>query len=234
MTAYTLTFGAFQVPAGRLSDIYHPKPVFCIGFFSVGIFSILCAVSVQPIMLLVFRAMSGLCAALTVPAAISILVQAFPDPKEKSDVLGLFGAAGAIGNCAGLIVGGILAAKVSWRWIYYLIAIFVIPLSIISVFILPSSVQQKKENKRSLDLPGVTVLTGALILFVYAISDGNTEGWGSPQIVVTLILSVILFIAFFFVERFVKDPALPSSTWSNKNFAPMFFYAWRYVSGIHH
>ena len=58
-------------------------------------------------------------------------------------------------------------------------------------------------------------------------SDGNTEGWGSPQIVTTLVLSILLFVAFFAVERFVKDPALSPSTWSNKNFAPMFFYAWR-------
>ncbi|KAJ3552365.1 hypothetical protein NM688_g4188 [Phlebia brevispora] len=117
LSAYTLTFGAFQVPAGRLSDIYHPKPVFCIGFFCVGLFSVLCAVSVQPIMLLVFRAMCGLCAAMTVPSAMSILVQTFRDPKEQSDILGIFGASGAVGNCVGLVIGGVLSAKASWRWL---------------------------------------------------------------------------------------------------------------------
>ncbi|PSS37253.1 hypothetical protein PHLCEN_2v891 [Hermanssonia centrifuga] len=226
LTAYTLTFGAFQVPAGRLSDIYHPKPVFCIGFFSVGVFSILCAVSVDPIMLLVFRALCGLSAAMTVPSAISILVQSFPDPKEQSDVLGTFGAFGAIGNCAGLVISGILSARASWRWVFYLIAICVIPFSIASVFLLPKTTQQLSDRKRSLDLPGISILTAALILFVYAISDGNTAGWGSPQIITTLVFSVVLFVAFFIVERYVKDPALPSSTWSNKNFAPMFFYSW--------
>ena len=111
------------MPAGRLSDIYNPKPVFCIGFFATGVFSVLCAVSVQPIMLLVFRALCGLFAAMTVPSAISILVQTFRDPKEQSDILGIFGAFGAIGNCAGVVIGGVLAAKASWRWIFYLIAI---------------------------------------------------------------------------------------------------------------
>lgn len=230
LTGYTLTFGAFQVPAGRLSDIYHPRPVFCLGFLLVGIFSILCAVSVNPIMLIVFRAVSGLAAAMTVPSAISILVQTFPDPKEKSDILGIFGAIGAIGNCVGIIVGGVLVARASWRWVFYVIALAVIPFSIASVFIVPKTVQANSSAgaaRRSLDLPGISVLTAALILFVYAISDGNTEGWGSPQIITTLILSVFLFAAFFVVERYVKDAALPPSTWSNTNFTPMFFYAWR-------
>lgn len=229
LTAYTLTFGSFQVPAGRLSDIYHPRPVFCVGFLFVGIFSLICAVSVHPIMLLVFRALCGIAAAMTVPSAISILVQTFPDPKEKSDILALFGALGAIGNTVGLVVGGVLAAQVSWRWVFYLIAIVVIPFSVVSVFVVPKVVQvaSNSTTRRSLDIPGVSVLTAALILFVYAISDGNNEGWKSPQIIVTLILSVLLFVAFFVIERYVKDPALPPSTWSSKNFAPMFFYAWR-------
>jgi Major Facilitator Superfamily len=59
-TAYTLTFAAFLLSAGRLSDIYHPKPVFCIGYITVGVFSVLCGVSVHPIMLLIFRAIQGI------------------------------------------------------------------------------------------------------------------------------------------------------------------------------
>lgn len=185
-------------------------------------------------MLLVFRALCGLAAAMTVPSAISILVQTFPERKEKDNILGIFGAMGAIGNCAGIVIGGVVSAQLSWRWVFYLIAIVIIPFSIASFFLLPKEIHGFKQNKeakaQSLDLPGITVLTGGLILFVYAISDGNTEGWGSPQIITTLVLSVVLFAAFFVVERFVKDPALPSSTWSNKNFTPMFFYAWRYAT----
>lgn len=49
-----------MVTAGRLSDIYHPKPVFCGGYVLLGIFSVLCGVSVHPIMLLVFRAIQGI------------------------------------------------------------------------------------------------------------------------------------------------------------------------------
>lgn len=228
LAAYTLTFAAFQVPSGRLSDLYHPKHIFCIGYLALGIFSILCAVSVHPIMLIVFRAMSGIGAAMTIPSAIAMIVQSFPDPKEQSTILGIYGAFGAIGNCAGFIIGGVVSAKASWRWVFYIIAIAAIPFSVFAAFFLPAVVVNEKE-KRDLDLPGISTLTAALILFVYALSDGSDQGWGSPQIIVTLILSVVVFVAFFVVERVTKDPAIPPRLWRIKNFAPMFFYSLRYV-----
>lgn len=51
-------------------------------------------------------------------------------------------------------------------------------------------------------------------------------GWGSPQVIATLVLSVVVMGAFFGVERIVKEPALPLQTWTNKNFIPLFFYGW--------
>jgi len=80
----------------------------------------------------------------------------------------------------------------------------------------------ERKTKRSIDLPGISVLTGGLILFVYAISDG-AEGWGRPQIIVTLIFSIFFFVGCCFVERIAKDPAVPPRIWFNKNFAVMFF-----------
>jgi hypothetical protein len=73
------------------------------------------------------------------------------------------------------------------------------------------------------------VLTAGLILFVYALSDGNDAGWSSARVLSTLIISIFLFFVFFAVERYVKDPAVPPSTWSNKNFIPLFFFTWRWV-----
>ncbi|THH29152.1 hypothetical protein EUX98_g5035 [Antrodiella citrinella] len=226
LAAYTLTFGAFQVPAGRLSDIYHPKPVFVIGYLGVGIFSILCGVSVHPIMLLIFRAVSGIGAAMTIPSAIAMIVINFPDPVEQSRALGLYGAFGAVGNAIGFVLGGVLAAKASWRWVFHLIGICTVPFAVVAFFALPKTPVTTTGVKRSVDIPGITVLTAALILFVYAISDGGAEGWGTPQIITTLILSIVTFAAFFVVERYVKDPAIPPRIWFNKNFAVMFFFSW--------
>lgn len=86
--------------------------------------SVLCAVSVHPIMLLVFRAVQGigtcracvarldfevltfdlLGAAMTLPSAIAMIVQNFPDPAEQGRALSIFGAFGAVGNIIGFVL----------------------------------------------------------------------------------------------------------------------------------
>ncbi|KAF8581964.1 MFS general substrate transporter [Ramaria rubella] len=226
VTAYTLTFATFLLFSGRLADIYHPKPVFCFGYVMVGVFSILCAVSTQPIMLIVFRAMQGIGAAMTFPSALAMIVQHFPDSAEQSRALAIFGAFGAVGNVTGFILGGVLTARVNWRWIFYLVAIIVLPFSILSFFVIPKHSIPNTSKDRKLDWQGVVALGGGLILFVYAISDGNNAGWAKPQILVTLIFAVIFVVGFFFIERYVKDPAVPPRTWTNQNFLPLFLYSW--------
>ncbi|KDQ13884.1 hypothetical protein BOTBODRAFT_133128 [Botryobasidium botryosum FD-172 SS1] len=226
LSAYSLTFAAFMITAGRLSDIYHPKPIFCAGYAIVGITSILCAVSVHPIMLLVFRAIMGIGAAMTIPSAISMIVTTFPDPKEQGTALAEFAALGAIGNVIGFVIGGVLTAQVSWRWVFWISAILVLPFSALAFFVLPKHSLPTDGEKRQLDWVGVTILTGGLILFVYAISDANDVGWGNPRIIVTLIMSVVFMVAFFVSQRIVKDPVVPPKIWFNKNFTPLFIFTW--------
>ncbi|PAV17782.1 MFS general substrate transporter [Pyrrhoderma noxium] len=224
VAAYTLTFASFQLVGGRLSDLYHPKPVFIFGYVIVGVFSILCAVSVHPIMLIVFRAVQGIGAALTIPSCISLIIQLVPDPKEQSLALASFGASGAIGNALGFVIGGVLTSRVGWKWVFYLVAILVLPLCVLSWAVVPNVSVDDAKTKRQIDMLGVGTITAGLVLFVYAISDANSVGWGKPQIIVTLILSIVIAIAFFFVERKVPDPAVPPHTWSTPNIIPLFIH----------
>ncbi|KAH8119334.1 major facilitator superfamily domain-containing protein [Phellopilus nigrolimitatus] len=229
VAAYTLTFASLQLIGGRLSDIYYPKPVFIAGCTIVGVFSILCAVSVDPIMLIVFRAVQGIGAGFTIPPAISLIVQTRPNPTEQSLALAAFAAFGAMGNALGFVLGGILTSRVGWKWVFYIVAIMILPLAALSVLILPG--YDAKANmtdtgkERRLDLPGVCALTGGLILFVYAISDASNIGWDKPQIIVTLILSMLFMLVFFLIERKVNDPAVPPSTWFIPNVIPLFIYS---------
>ena len=133
--------------------------------------------------------------------------------------------------------------------VFYIVAILVLPLSVLAVIALPMTKPDGISKRRRLDIPGVFILTGGMILFVYAISDANHVGtctptvaisseltvlciigWAKPQILVTLIMSVIFVVSFFYIERAVEDPAVPPSTWSNKNFLPLFIYCLTYVS----
>ncbi|KAG9227060.1 hypothetical protein CCMSSC00406_0008260 [Pleurotus cornucopiae] len=225
LSAYTLTFASFMLVAGTLADIFHPKPIFCLGFAFVGVFNIPVGASVHPVMAIVFRALQGIGAAMNVPSGIAMIRTTFPDPVERSAAYASYALAATVGNISGFVVGGVLTARTSWRWVHYLCAIMVIPMSVVAWFLLPAHTTPPKSERRSVDIPGVLTLTAGLILFVYAISDAVDAGWASPQVITTLILSLIAFIAFFVIESVVAHPALPPRTWRNKNFTPLFFYA---------
>ncbi|TRM59428.1 major facilitator superfamily domain-containing protein [Schizophyllum amplum] len=231
LSAYALTFGSLMLISGRIGDVFHPKPVFCAGFLVMGLLSIPVAASVHPIMTIVFRALQGLGAALNVPTGLSMIGTMFTDPREKSRAFALFAAIGGIGNVAGLLIGGFVTVGASWRWVYYISAMAIVPTSLAAWLVLPDLQNDYDGRKRNLDIPGVATLTCALILLVYALSEGGDagdtfSGWSSPQVIATLVISVVLLVAFFVIEKVQSDPALPPQTWRNKNFIPLFFCCW--------
>ncbi|KAJ4482447.1 major facilitator superfamily domain-containing protein [Lentinula aciculospora] len=226
LSAYTLTFAAFMLISGRLSDMFHPKPVFVVGFLVIGLLSIPIAASVNPIMTIVLRALQGIGAAMNVPSAVAMISTSFLDHKERGRAYAIYGAFGAIGNCLDFIIGGVISSRTSWRWVFYVIAILVIPFAMVSWIILPRHINHLAKEKKGLDWPGVFSLTVGLILFVFAISQASAAGWQSPGVIAPLILSVVMFAMFLLIERIVKDPALPPRTWTNKSFTPLFFYGW--------
>ncbi|TFK33520.1 major facilitator superfamily domain-containing protein [Crucibulum laeve] len=226
LSGYTLTFASFMLVAGRIADILHPKPVFTAGFLVIGILSIPVGASVNPIMAVIFRALQGIGAAMNVPSAMALISLYFSEADQRSRAYAIYGASGAVGNVLGVVVGGVLTASASWRWVYYLLAIAMSPLAVASWFILPTHQTPPSTSRRSVDWPGVFSLTAGLTLFVFAITEGSAGGWKSARVIVTLVLSIVLLTTFLVIERIVKDPAFPTRTWSNKNFTPLFFYAW--------
>ncbi|KAF8579218.1 hypothetical protein K439DRAFT_1360055 [Ramaria rubella] len=152
---------------------------------------------------------------MTFPSALTMIVQQFPDSTEQSHALAIFGAFGALGNVIGFVLGGVLTARVNWRWtiVFYVVAIMTLPFSILSVFTLLKHSIPTTNRARKLDWQGVVALGGGLGLFVYAEGNdvGPISGWAKPQIIVTLTFSVLFVVGFFFIECYVEDPAFEFS-----------------------
>ncbi|KAI9461390.1 major facilitator superfamily domain-containing protein [Boletus coccyginus] len=210
-SAYQLSFAALLLVSGRMSDIYNPKIVFLSGVYLLGILSLGTGFARNSIAILVLRALSGIGVALSIPSALHLLIHTFPDPLVQAKSISAFAALGAIGNVFGVIVGALIVSYVTWPWIFYATAIVALLVAIACTFLIPNPHRQNKysqlEQFRRLDMAGSTLLIAALVLFIFAVTSGSTEGWKTSIVLVPLSLS--------------DCASLPPRMWSYLNFAPL-------------
>jgi MFS family permease len=119
ISVYMLALGAFMVPAGRIGDIFGRRRALLAGVALFGVASVLCALAPSAGLLVAFRALQGLGAALIFPVSVSVLTNAFPAVRASHAIGLAYGIAG-LGNAAGPLIGGLLTETVGWRWIFWL------------------------------------------------------------------------------------------------------------------
>jgi EmrB/QacA subfamily drug resistance transporter len=154
------------------------------------------------------RALQGLGAAIISPAALSILTTTFAEGPERNTALGAWGAVGAFGAVAGVLLGGVLTDLLSWQWIFYVNA----PVGIGAFLLVPVLLAESRDAEaRSFDLPGAGLVTGGLVVLVYAITQANGYGWGSVETIGLFAAAIVLLAGFLAREATASDPLMPLS-----------------------
>ena len=155
----------------------------------------------------------------------------YPEPNEQAKKLGLFGLAGALANTIALVLAGVFLLA-SWRWYFRFITIIVAPFATVAWFMMPktSAVAEDlpgSEKWKRMDLGGVFILLAALILFILGFTQAPNTGWKSPSFIAPLVVSIVMLIAFFVWERFMKRgfSLLPHDIWSYPNIFPLMLQA---------
>ncbi|KAB8276372.1 major facilitator superfamily-domain-containing protein [Aspergillus minisclerotigenes] len=217
ISAYTLTFGGFLLLAGVLSDRYGRKMILCLGLFWLSVWTLAIGFGQSFIQLAVFRGIQGIGAALTVPSAIGIISSYFTG-VDRTRGLSIYAASGTLGFCVGLIFGGFLTSSLGWRYIFYLIVTITGSIGVLGAIVLPKDDLAGKE-KPKMDYFGALLSTAGLILLQFVLSSGGDYGWGTPFIIVLLILAVALLVVFTFLEWYISYPIMPLDLWKIPNFA---------------
>ena len=208
ISAYALLFGGFLLLGGRAADLLGRRRVFMVGIVVFGIASLLSGFAWSEGSLIGARALQGLGAAVISPAALSILTTTFKEGPERNTALGAWGAVGAFGAVAGVLLGGILTDLLSWQWIFYVNA----PVAVIGFLLAPVLLAESRDaTARSFDLPGTALVTGGLVTLVYAITQANKYGWGSAETIGLFTASLALLTGFVAWEARSRDPLMPLS-----------------------
>ncbi len=214
--AYTVALAAVVLTSGSIADRFGRRRLFVIGLVVFTGASLWCGAAGSIAMLDAARAVQGLGAAILFATSLALLADAFPDWKERSKALAIYGATIGASFAVGPAVGGAMTSYLGWRWVFYVN----VPVGIATIAATYRWVRESRDpNARRVDWPGQTALVAGLFLLVLGLLRGNQVGWGSAQIVAELGGAVLLLAAFLAIETRVKEPMLPLGLFRNKEFA---------------
>ena len=206
INAYTLTFGGFMLLAGRLGDLYGHRRVFVLGVGLFTIASAFCGLATSQAMLVGGRAIQGLGGAVVAAVALSLIMTLFTEPADRAKAMGVIGFVAAGGGSIGVLAGGILTDLLNWHWIF----LVNVPIgALVIVFCLRLLPGDSGSRETKLDVAGAITVTASLMLAVYAIVNGNEQGWTSAQTLGLLATSAAGLALFVAIEARVDAPLMP-------------------------
>jgi EmrB/QacA subfamily drug resistance transporter len=205
--AYVLTYGGFLLLGGRAADLLGRRRVFVAGLATFGAMSLACGLAPSSVPLVVARGLQGVGAALTVPAAVSIIATTFAEGQERNRALGVFAASASAGFSVGLVLGGVLTDALSWRWIFLVKVPVVALVVLLSLRVVAEG--RTPSARRSYDVAGALMSVGGLLLLVFVITQLARRTVAAGVLVAAGVVAAALLVGFVLNERRTSDPLLP-------------------------
>jgi EmrB/QacA subfamily drug resistance transporter len=207
VNAYLLTYGGFLLLGGRLGDLYGHRRLFLAGIGLFTVASLACGLSTTQWMLVGARTVQGLGGAVASAVSLSLMMTLFTEPAERAKAMGIFGFVAAGGGSIGVLLGGVLTDLISWHWIFLVNVPIGVLVTVLSLRLLPG--ERGAAMSGRLDVAGAVTVTTALIVAVYAIVNGNQNGWTSAETLGLLGAAVLLLALFLGIESRVQAPLVP-------------------------
>jgi EmrB/QacA subfamily drug resistance transporter len=224
VNGYTLMAGGFLIVGGRVADLFGRKRMFVVGTVLFAVASGLSGLAQDSTMLICSRFAQGLGEAIAAPAALSLVVLAFTDPKERAKAVGMWGGIAGLGATLGVVISGMIVDWIGWRWIF----LVNLPVAAVVVFVVPRMVKESRmAADRHVDYMGAVFITGGLTLIVDGLLQASSHNWGSSTVVIPLAIGGVLLVAFVGSQVFGNRPLIPKRFFHNRtrvsaNVATMF------------
>jgi MFS family permease len=205
VTAYALAFSGPLLLCGRAADLLGRRRMFLGGMALRVVASLVCGLAPSAGVLVAGRALQGLSAAIIAPAALSMVVGAFPEGAERHRALGIWGGLGGVGATAGLLLGGLITEAFGWQWVFWIN----LPVGLAVLALAPGLLPESRGpvRGRPFDLAGTVTVTVAMVLLVYAITRLPVAGRADTAI--PLAGGIAAATLFVLIERRSAAPLVP-------------------------
>jgi EmrB/QacA subfamily drug resistance transporter len=246
VNGYILTYGGFLLLGGRVADLLGRRRMLVIGLVVFAGSSLAGGLADSESLLVGARFAQGIGAAMLSPAALSSLTSTFRSTRDRNTALGVWAAVSGIGGAAGVLFGGLLTEGPGWRWVLFIN----VPFSAIALLGAFALLKRERMPRRlaNFDALGGFLVTGGMLLLVYALVKAPDVGWGATRTIAELSGSAVILVAFVVNELRARNPLVPLSILRVKGvaaadatqmvalagFLPMFFFLTLYMQTVLH
>lgn len=206
VSAYLVCYAGFLLLGGRAADLLGRRRVFLAG---VGVFliaSILAAAAQGLTMLIVARAVQGIGAAISTPAALALIISMFAEGPERNKAMGVYGAMGAAGFSVGLLVTGFFTEWLGWRAGFAVYAPLTLLVIALCPFVVPAD-RPEDLSKGGKDIAGAVTITLGLLALTFGV--GESHVLTLRQSVALFGSALLLIVGFVWIESRARDPLVP-------------------------
>src|SRR5437667_3706828 len=247
VNGYILSYGGFLLLGGRMADLLGRRFVLVTGLVVFAGSSLTGGLAHSSSLLVGARFAQGLGAAMLSPAALSSLTSTFRSTRDRNTALGVWAAVSGIGGAAGVLFGGLLTEGPGWRWVLFVNIPFS-AVAFVGAFLLLKPERRKPAALANFDALGGFLVTGGMLLLVYALVQAPDVGWGATRTIAELAVAGVTLAAFVANELRVANPLVPMSILRIKGvaaadatqmvalagFFPMFFFLTLYMQTVLH
>ena len=207
VTGYAISFGGLLILGGRAADLLGRRRMFVIGLVAFALASLAGGLAQDPVLLIAARVIQGAGAAIVAPAALSLITTSFPEGAERTRAIGLYGAISSVGFVSGQVLGGVLVQFTSWRAVF----LVNVPVGLAAAALAPvvlGTAAKTARTARTMDVRGALLITTAVALIVFAVSQGVVLGWTSPLVIVAVATAAAAAAAFLKNETRHPEPLI--------------------------
>jgi EmrB/QacA subfamily drug resistance transporter len=214
VNAYNLSFAVLLITAAALGDRFGRRKMYATGLTLFAAASAACALAPDIGWLIAARAIQGAGAALVMPLALTLLSAAFP-PERRGAAIGIFSAITGIAVASGPLVGGAVVQGIDWEWIFWLN----VPVGLIAAPLVLTRMEESFGGDTRLDIRGLALITGGVLGIVWGLVRGNSTGWGSVEVIASLVAGLTLAGGFVVWELRAEEPMLPIDFFRSRAFS---------------
>lgn len=212
---YIMVSTVLQLTFGRMADMFGRVRMYTLGFVVFTLGSVLCGISPTAGMLLAARVVQGIGGAMLTANSMAIITEVFP-ADERGKAMGFNAVTWGAGSVLGPVLGGVILAGASWRWIFLInlpIGIF----GTLAAYFLLHDLEPEPQNER-FDLLGAVLFCAGLVTLLLGLMDSIGSGWRSPTVLGLLTISLVSFACFISWERRCAYPMLDLHLFASQHY----------------